>query len=351
MERIPHHQGGLTAAIVLAGGRGSRLGGADKSALTFDGVSLLERAVAALASPPHAGPGVPCEGRAADVIAVVGPASLRERVDRLGAEHGVRTLLTRETPAFAGPAAAVGAGLAAIEDAVPQGCASCIVLAVDYARPERIVTVLRHAGSPLASSVPAEAQVPRDGDGWAQPLASWWDTAALHRAVDELRREGRLANASMRDLLAKVDVSHPTLTEPAGSEPSPLFADVDTWDDAARAGISAPAAFDETAPQEDQMEAEKTPGADRGGHPELEEWARELAAAYGIPDAPVDVERILSLAGEAAHTIVRPAAPLTTYIAGYAAGLAAARSESGGENAAAEADAVARRLIADRANG
>jgi hypothetical protein len=37
---------------------------------------------------------------------------------------------------------------------------------------------------------------------------------------------------------------------------------------------------------------------------------------------PADRDAILGLAGKAAHTIVRPAAPLTTFLAGYAAGLA-----------------------------
>ncbi|GHD10527.1 DUF6457 domain-containing protein [Zhihengliuella salsuginis] len=367
MERIPEHRGGLRAAIVLAGGRGSRLGGADKAALTYDGASLLDRAVAALASPPAATSGAsppaatsgaPAAGRAVDVIAVVGPSGLRDRVDRLAAVHGVRILLTRETPAFAGPAAAVGAGIDALDGAgewAPEDAGLCVVLAVDYARPERILAVLRRAEEGSAAGADAEpgreAWVPRDVDGWDQPLASLWDRAALRRAVGELRREGTLANASMRALLGKVGVAHLTTAEPAGADPAELFADVDTWDDAARAGITAPAAPEKKAPQEDDMEAEKTPGTGRGEHPELDAWARELTSAYGLEDAPVDIERILSLAGEAAHAIVRPAAPLTTYIAGYAAGLAAARSEAGGENAAAEADALARRAIADRAEG
>ena len=37
------------AGIVLAGGRGSRLGGVDKPALTVAGTALIERALAALA--------------------------------------------------------------------------------------------------------------------------------------------------------------------------------------------------------------------------------------------------------------------------------------------------------------
>ena len=55
--------------------------------------------------------------------------------------------------------------------------------------------------------------------------------------------------------------------------------------------------------------------------------AADLAAgaATAAPAASaVDIEAVLSLAGVAAHAVVRPAAPLTTYVVGYAAGLAVA---------------------------
>ena len=54
----------------------------------------------------------------------------------------------------------------------------------------------------------------------------------------------------------------------------------------------------------------------------LETWWRTLSAALGLDDVPADRDAILALAGDAAHTVVRPAAPLTTFLAGYAAGLA-----------------------------
>lgn len=53
----------------------------------------------------------------------------------------------------------------------------------------------------------------------------------------------------------------------------------------------------------------------------LNRWWQALTAELGIaPDA--DPEALLDLAGTAAHSIVRPAAPLTTFLVGYAAGLA-----------------------------
>jgi hypothetical protein len=52
----------------------------------------------------------------------------------------------------------------------------------------------------------------------------------------------------------------------------------------------------------------------------LEEWNARLSAALGV-DITVDTEQVLSLAADAAHNVVRPAAPLTTYLVGYAAAL------------------------------
>lgn len=55
----------------------------------------------------------------------------------------------------------------------------------------------------------------------------------------------------------------------------------------------------------------------------LGQWWQALCAELGItPDA--DLEALLDLAGTAAHSIVRPAAPLTTFLVGYAAGRAGA---------------------------
>lgn len=54
----------------------------------------------------------------------------------------------------------------------------------------------------------------------------------------------------------------------------------------------------------------------------LEEWCRALLQAFELEDLDVDINEVLSLAGVAAHSVVRPAAPLTTFIAGFAAGRA-----------------------------
>jgi hypothetical protein len=56
---------------------------------------------------------------------------------------------------------------------------------------------------------------------------------------------------------------------------------------------------------------------------ELDAWAARLVRALGLPDdLVVDIPEVLDLARDAAHGVARPAAPLTTFLVGYAAGLA-----------------------------
>jgi hypothetical protein len=81
---------------------------------------------------------------------------------------------------------------------------------------------------------------------------------------------------------------------------------------------------------------------------ELEEWVKELLTALELADTKVDIDQVLSLAGVAAHTIVRPAAPLTTYLAGYAAGLAVGASRASEQDAMESADSLARAVLAAR---
>ncbi|MFP3466996.1 DUF6457 domain-containing protein [Leifsonia sp. SIMBA_070] len=53
---------------------------------------------------------------------------------------------------------------------------------------------------------------------------------------------------------------------------------------------------------------------------ELDDWAAEAAEAVGVGLQPGDIAAVLDLARDAAHGIARPAAPLTTFIAGMAVG-------------------------------
>ena len=74
---------------------------------------------------------------------------------------------------------------------------------------------------------------------------------------------------------------------------------------------------------------------------ELGSWASELADALGLESAEIaDIPLILDLARDAAHGIARPAAPVTTFLVGYAVGL--------GRGSATELAAIASTLAAER---
>jgi hypothetical protein len=75
----------------------------------------------------------------------------------------------------------------------------------------------------------------------------------------------------------------------------------------------------------------------------LDAWVDELSTGLGVDAAATDVQQVLDLARDAAHGVARPAAPLTTFLVGLAAGL------RGGDRAAvAEAASAAHRLLAGR---
>jgi hypothetical protein len=80
----------------------------------------------------------------------------------------------------------------------------------------------------------------------------------------------------------------------------------------------------------------------------LAEWSGQLVAALQLDELDVDIDGVLGLAGVAARAVVRPAAPLTTFLVGYAAGLAAAEGSITASDAVARSTAVARALAAER---
>ena len=73
----------------------------------------------------------------------------------------------------------------------------------------------------------------------------------------------------------------------------------------------------------------------------LERWVDELCVALQIDSAP-DRDLVLDLARDAAHGVARPAAPLTTFLVGLAAGL-----RGGSADDIAAATEIAKRLAAD----
>lgn len=55
----------------------------------------------------------------------------------------------------------------------------------------------------------------------------------------------------------------------------------------------------------------------------FEDWLTEVAEITGRPELNLSTDQqklVLDLAREAAHGVARPAAPLTTFLAGYALG-------------------------------
>ncbi|MCC9198419.1 DUF6457 domain-containing protein [Arthrobacter sp. zg-Y820] len=61
---------------------------------------------------------------------------------------------------------------------------------------------------------------------------------------------------------------------------------------------------------------------------QLEAWCGRLLTALELEGTAVDIGAVLQLASDAAHSVVRPAAPLTTFVAGFAAGLAAGSGQA-----------------------
>lgn len=59
----------------------------------------------------------------------------------------------------------------------------------------------------------------------------------------------------------------------------------------------------------------------------LEEWIRTVSVALGVGE-DVDRDLVLDLARIVAHNVARPAAPLTTFIAGMAVGRAGGDAEA-----------------------
>ncbi|MFJ6538056.1 DUF6457 domain-containing protein [Paenarthrobacter sp. NPDC091711] len=276
-------------AVILAGGRATRLGGVPKPTLKYDGDTLLQHAL-------HA-------ARGASAVVVVGPdvpgsggggeAVISGRAGAGGQLPG-RILLAREEPVFAGPAAAIAAGLAAL---TKNGESSpwTLVLACDMPHASRGVGLLWAA---LESSPGAEGAMAVSVDGRKQPLLGAYSTAALEREVGVASEGSGLTNSSVFRLLARLNVLD--VEVPAGSTD-----DVDTWEDAAALGID----YELEADVKSQEET-------------LEEWCRTLLQAFELEGVEVDINEVLAVAGVAAHSVVRPAAPLTTFIAGYAAGMA-----------------------------
>lgn len=265
-------------AVVLAGGAARRLGGADKPGLPVAGRALIDRVLGA------------CAGAATTVV--VGPR-----------RHTVRPVAwVREEPPGGGPLPALAAGLRLVT------ADTVLVLAADL--PFLTRTTVDALLAALRGAADEDGVVLTDPGGRDQTLAAAYRVEALRRQLALTAAEhGTLVGLPLRLLTDELALRR--LPDPTGQ----ASFDCDTWDDlsTARARIR-----------------------EHGGV--LDEWITAAKAELGI-ELDVDMRMLLDLARDAAHGVDRPAAPLTTFLVGYAAATA-----GGGEQAVAEAVGRARAL-------
>jgi molybdopterin-guanine dinucleotide biosynthesis protein A len=177
-------------AIVLAGGRGSRMGGVRKPDLTVGGRRLLDIALAAV--------------RGARRVVVVGDVEVPSGV-----------LCTREDPPFGGPVAGVEAGFAALEG----HCEWTLLLASDLPDAEAAVAALRSADP----GPQWDGACLLDEDGRLQWLLGQYRSDALARRLAE---RGDPPLTAMHRLLRPLSL--------LGVDPGPAsVADLDTIEDLA----------------------------------------------------------------------------------------------------------------------
>ncbi|WP_329118557.1 NTP transferase domain-containing protein [Streptomyces sp. NBC_01353] len=278
-------------AIVLAGGAAKRLGGADKPAVRVGGRALLDRVLAG------------CRGAGRTVV--VG-----------GRRTTVRPVVwAREEPPGGGPLAALDAGVREVD------ADTVLVLSADL--PFLDEGTGRQLLAALSAAPDAEAALLVDADGRDQPLVAAYRTEALRRELALIAgAHGTLAGLPLRLLTRELHIVR------VAAEPLASF-DCDTWEDiaAARARI-------------------------REHGNVLDEWITAVKDELGI-EIDVDTGVLLDLARDAAHGVARPAAPLTTFLVGYAAAQAA--GADGGPKAVAEAArkaaALANRWAAEAEQG
>ncbi|WP_435879017.1 NTP transferase domain-containing protein [Streptomyces griseoluteus] len=279
--------GGSYDAVVLAGGGARRLGGADKPGVQVGGRALLDRVLAACAD-------------AATTVVVADPRATTRPVR-----------WAREEPAGGGPVAALGAGLrlTTAEYAVVLS-ADLPFLGADTVH--RLLATLRDGD--------ADGAMLTDDDGRDQPLVAAYRTASLRRALADLATgqggqgvhagRGGLTGLPLRRLTGALRLIR--LTDPLASF------DCDTWEDIAHARARIR----------------------EHGHV-LNEWITAVKDELGI-ELDVDTRVLLDAARDVAHGVARPAAPLTTFLIGYAAAQGKGDAESVAKASAKVTDLAAR---------
>ncbi|WP_327354784.1 DUF6457 domain-containing protein [Streptomyces sp. NBC_01304] len=264
-------------AVVLAGGSAKRLGGADKPGVRVGGRALLDRVLAACAT-------------ATTTVVVAEPRPTARPVR-----------FTHEDPPGGGPLAALDAGLRATTAGI------VVVLSADlpFLGEQTVRTLLAALDDAALDTEQAEGALLTDAGGRDQPLVAAYRSAALRRELALISTaHGGLTGLPLRLLTAELALTR--VTEP---DHSLAAFDCDTWEDIAQARSRI-----------------------REHEHVLDEWITAVKDELGL-DLDVDTGLLLDLARDAAHGVARPAAPLTTFLVGYAA----AQAKDGGPEAVAEA--------------
>lgn len=263
------------AAILLAGGRGSRMGGISKPLLEIHGRTLLDAAIEAA---QRAG----CEPIVLAAERITGPGAPTAQVTWV-----------REDPPYGGPAAAILAAL-------PHVTASrTLILACDLPRADDAVTLLLASVTDGDGVSENEGVCLSDAEGRAQWLTGIYRTGALRDAAAAIPHGGH--DLSVRALLGDLRID----TVAAADD---IAKDIDTWDDLNEARRRNP------------MSEHLPPEA-------LDEWADALREQFGLGEDDIPIPLILDLARDVATGVARPAAPLSAFIAGLVAGRAGGTPE------------------------
>jgi molybdopterin-guanine dinucleotide biosynthesis protein A len=187
-------------AIIIAGGRATRLGGIDKTALMFDGRTLLQCALDAV--------------RSARQVAVVGFGIELDPAEGLSQ--------TAEEPRWAGPAAALAAGMHNLRASRVE---YTVVIAADMPRVAGAVALLLDAVDGAIDGA-VDGVIAVDSTGHRQQLLGVYRTSALRQAV----AVGDPTNAALRSISGALNLRELAV-------PDELCADVDTPIDAIENGI------------------------------------------------------------------------------------------------------------------
>lgn len=246
-------------AVILAGGRGSRLGGVSKADLRVGGRRVLDVVLEAVAG--------------ARTCVVVGQVSVPEPV-----------LVTVEDPPGTGPAAGIVAGLEAIADPAPW----TVVLACDLPGVQSAIPRL------LAATSRGEGV---DGYCLAAPEGGPQWLLGAHRSTrlrEAARAYGDPRNRSVRGMMAGLKLGLLSDAADAGR-------DLDTWEDHAH--------WDDVW--------RKRMSEDESG---WVEFVARACASVGVDSARVDIHAVLDLTREVAHSGARPMAPVSAFLWGLAVG-------------------------------